>query len=220
LDPGGDTIERMDDTSGSKRRGGQRSKIIRVIGKYDLEGLADEMVAAWTGEGEEKRSLRQLATEFNQRVLEASMREAGRNAYDENVSNLYRLLTDGEVSSGVRTETRERLRQDGVDIDEVEEDFVSHQAVHTYLTKHRNVTPSAHDQSIESRRESALKTVLRLQSRSVAVIRNTLDWLIAADAIELKEYDIVTETTVICKECGISKPIDDLIDDGGCYCQS
>ncbi|MFC4551119.1 MULTISPECIES: rod-determining factor RdfA [Halorussus] len=204
----------------SERSSGRRSKVARVIDEYGLEGMDDELAALWTGDGAERRSLRELAVYFNENVLETAMRDAGMNPLDGEVENTYRLLTDDEVSSGVRTQTRKQLEREDIDVDRLKRDFVSHQAIHTYLTKHRDTRPPSNEQSDESRRESARDTVQRLQSRTVAVTENTLDRLAATDTLDLGDYDVLVETQVLCRECGTVSTVGELLEAGGCDCRT
>ena len=204
---------------GSGRSTGRRSKVARVIDEYDLRGLDEELVERWTDDAE-RRSLRELATYFNETVLDAAMRDAGMNPLDGEVENAHRLLTDDEVSRGVKTQTRRQLEREGVDVDDLERDFVSHQAVHTYLTKHRDVRPPSSERTTADRVESAHETVRRLQSRSVAVTENTLEQLAVTDSLELEAFDVLVETQVLCRDCGSVTTVDELLDEGGCECHS
>lgn len=209
----------MSDEDAPEQSNGRRSKVARVIDKYELEGMDDELATLWTDDETERRSLRELATYFSETVLGATMREAEMNPLDGEIENTYRLLTDDEVSRGVETQTRKQLEREGIDVDQLKRDFVSHQAIHTYLTKHRDIRPPSNDRSDESRRDSARDTVQRLQSRSVAVTKNTLDRLAAADSLNLGEYDVFVETQVLCRECGTVSTVGELLDNGACDCR-
>ena len=121
------------------------TKVRRVIDHYGLSELGDELAARWVGDGYDRESLRSLADRFNRRVLAAGMEAAGLTPLDGEVDNTYRLLTDDKVSAGMRTQVERRLERDGVDIEELRTDFVSHQAVHTYLTDDREIDPPGDD---------------------------------------------------------------------------
>ena len=159
---------------GSGRSTGRRSKVARVIAEYDLRGLDEELIERWSDDAE-RRSLRELATYFNETVFDAAMRDAGMNPLDGEVENVYQLLTDDEVSRGVQTQTRRQLEREDIDVDDLKRDFISHQAVHTYLTKHRDVRSPSSERTTKDRIVSAHETVRRLQSRTVAVTENTLE---------------------------------------------
>jgi hypothetical protein len=78
-----------------------RSKVARLIEEYELGGIGEEFERRWTRE-EDRSSLRDLADEFNRRLLRAALERTGDAPLDGEVDNLYRLLTGDDVTSGVR----------------------------------------------------------------------------------------------------------------------
>ncbi|WP_255171749.1 rod-determining factor RdfA [Natrononativus amylolyticus] len=196
------------------------SKVGRLIDEHDLEGLEQELIDRWTAPSEERSSLRELADVFNRRLLEAVLEEAGVETIEGEAENTYRLLTDDDVTTGVRTEVRNRLERDGVDVDALEREFVSHQAVHTYLTKFRDVSHERERLSPDERREKELETIRRLQSRTEAVTGNSVERLQEADQLAVTEADVFVDIRVFCRECGVDYSIDELLRRGGCDCAS
>ncbi|MCL9814039.1 rod-determining factor RdfA [Natranaeroarchaeum aerophilus] len=193
-------------------------KVGRVLEEYDLAALNDELVAYWTGRGEERYSLRELATYVNRSTLRAAMDEAGVAYKDGEVENTYRLLTDDDVSSGMRTETRRELEHDSVPVEQVESDFVSHQTVHNHLTDCLDASMVTPDD--EERVESARDKIRALQNRTVAVTDDTIDRLDRSDVIDLGEYDVLVDVSIICSDCGRQYTAGDLLERGGCECQT
>jgi hypothetical protein len=49
------------------------SKVARLIEEYELEGLGADLEARWTGDDNERMSLRDLATFFNQQLLRQAL---------------------------------------------------------------------------------------------------------------------------------------------------
>lgn len=199
--------------SGSGR---SKSKVERVMETYGLDGYGEELAARWLGEHGEKQSLRSLADEFNREVLGAAMRDAGMSPLEGEVENAYRLLTDGDVSEGMRTQTRSRLEAEGVDVEQIQRNFVSHQAIHTYLTEHRGVS---YEVSEQDQLEKDLDRINRLQSRLVAVVEDSLDRSRNAERLTVGDADVFVETRVLCSDCGASYPVAELVDRGGCDCE-
>lgn len=191
-------------------------KVGRVLDEYDLAALNDELVAYWTGQGEERYSLRELATYVNRAVLRAAMDEAGVAYKDGEVENTYRLLTDDDVSSGMRTETRRELELDGVPIETVEQDFVSHQTIYNHLTDCLDASMVTPDD--DERLENARNKIRALQNRTVAVTDDTIDRLERSDVIDVGEYDVLVDVSIICSDCGNQYTAGDLLDRGGCDC--
>jgi len=133
-----------DESTASSRD--RRRKVARLIDEYDLQGLGAELEELWTAE-EDRKSLRELASYFNRQLLEQSLEEANVQYLDGEIENTYRLLTDDEVSSTESTRVRRRLERDGVDVDALENDFVTYQAIRSYLKDHRSAeyTPAETD---------------------------------------------------------------------------
>lgn len=207
-------MKNQDRSSSPSSDGGVRnSKIARIIDEYGLDGTGDALEERWTAE-EDRQSLRELADWFNQQLLQAAMEDAGRNPLAGEVENIYRLLRDDDVSGGTQVQTRKRLERYGVDVERVENDFVSHQAVHTYLTKYRQASHAPETETDSIRRR--LDTVQRLQSRTAAVTRTAIDQLEANGEIEAHDVDVFVDVRVLCQESGTQYTFRDFLENGGC----
>ena len=194
------------------------SKVGRLIEKYDLEQLDRELIDRWTAHEDERSSLRELADFFNQRMLASTMKEAGIDAIEGEVENTYRLLTDDDVSVGNRTEVHNRLDRHGIDVDELESEFVSHQAIHTFLTKYRNVDLGLQERTSEERLENERVRVTRLQSRTEAVAQDSVNRLKNGDHLRVNDPSVLVDVRVFCESCGIDLRIDELLRRGSCEC--
>lgn len=202
-----------DTNSGDKRQ----SKVVRLIRTYELEGMGEELEARWLGTGETQNSLRELADYFNHRLLRAVMNEAGMSPLDGEAENAYRLLTD-DVSAGIRIQTRKRFEREGIDVDQLERDFVSHQAIYTYLTKYRNVQKDK--AANQDQFEKSAQTVQRLKNRLAAVTDKTLDSLQETDRITTGDIDVSVDVRAFCHDCGRQYEVRELIEAKGCDCKS
>jgi hypothetical protein len=203
-----------EDMDGQSRKS---NKVARLIAEYDLsESLGDELERLWTAEDQQRKSLRDLADLFNQRLLESAVASAGISTVDGEISNIYRLLTADDVSSGMRTEARNRLERDGVDIEQLERDFVSYQAIRSYLTEYRDASyerPSDSEQV-----ENVLDSIGRLQSRLRSLTEGSLDQLQSTGRITLGEFRLFIDVDVLCEDCGEQYGVIDLLKRGGCDC--
>jgi hypothetical protein len=193
------------------------SKIARVIHHYDLDGLGDELIDYWTREDHEQRSLRELADYVNTNLLRTTMDSAGMSTLDGEITNTYRLLTADDVSTGVRTQLETTLERNGIDPEQLHEDFVSHQAIHTYLTQYRGVQRHS-ETSEQSRLDKTETTIQRLKSRLVAVAEKRLRSLRDADTITLGTFSVLVDIRVVCEDCGAHVDIPTLLGEGGCNC--
>ena len=203
-------------TNSTKRSTNSGGKVARVLNKYDLSTLGDELATRWTAENN-RMSLRQLAAYFNKQLLESRLDEKRVDMLPGEIENLYELLTDEDVTSGTRIQAENRLSEYGIDVDELRSDFVSRQAIHTYVTKQRQKTydkPDA-DETIDKR----LEQLQRLKSRERAVTEQTLSTLRNTDRLNLGEFQIFSSVQVQCSDCGRQFELTALLDRGGCDCE-
>lgn len=196
---------------------GPRGKVNQLLEKYDLEGFGDYLVDRWTREdASERLSLRALAREFNIRLLEARLTEANSGPIEGTAEGYYESLSGENVSSGVRTEARRSLEQAGVDVDGLEAELVSRQAIHTYLTKTRGVNKPTGDSSISG--SAVQETIDRLRERVRLVTTSRLERLRNAGELTLGEFRVVTDVQVYCRDCGTQQGLSGLLAAKGCDC--
>jgi len=195
-----------------------RSKVARLIDAYGLAETGDTLEQQWTAT-EDRSSLRELADYFNRELLRTAIESAGATPLEGEVENLYHLLTDDDVTSGVREQTRNRLNQQGVDVDKIEDDFVTYQSIRTYLKKYRDANPPDMSTSPEDRINRKRSTVQRLTTRLADVTEQSLRDLVNASAITLGEFDIIVTVRVHCTSCGTQQSVSDLLSDRGCECE-
>ena len=205
------------DTSGSGEDSseGTQSKVERVIAKYDLGGIDDELADAWMGEGDEHSSLRELATYFNRRVLRAAMTNAGMDPLDGEIENYHRLLTDEDISQGTLVEARKRLEQQGIDVEELTGDFVSYQSINRHLKGSLGVEYSAEELD---RVKTAADSIASLQNRTVAVTEKSLRQLRDSGDLTLGDFDVFVDITATCTDCGETTTVRELLAEDGCRC--
>jgi hypothetical protein len=193
---------------------GRRSKVARLLDEYDLPGLGAELEQLWTAE-EDRKSLRELARHFNRQLLGEALDEANVQYLDGELGNNYRLLTDDEVSSAESTRVNRRLERDGVDVDALENDFVTYQAIRNYLKDYRGAeyTPTETDPL-----EREATTVQKLRGRMATVTGGKLGQLRASDELTLGEFRTLADIRVICEDCNTQFDVLDLLNRGGCNC--
>lgn len=206
-----------DDSESSHSPNIENSKVERIIQKYGLEELRDELVRYWLGDGTERKSLRSLADYFNKRLIRRALLESGNDPLQGEVENFYELLTGENTTEGMRLQARDTLEQQGLDVEELKNDFVSHQAIHTYLRDYRGVERT--EAGDEKRLKNSLESIHRLVSRLDAVTEKTLNNLRSTGRLDIVEFDVIIQTQIICEQCGRQYQIEDLFDRGGCKCQ-
>ncbi|MFC5133638.1 MULTISPECIES: rod-determining factor RdfA [Haloferacaceae] len=194
---------------------GSTSKVDRTMDEYGLDGFGAELEAAWTGEDGDRTSLRSLAEEFNRTVLGVAMREADGSTSRSDVDSAHRTLTDDDAPRSEVLRTRRELERSGVDVDAVLDDFVSHQTIHTYLTRDRGVRPPDEDvDRIDERRE----TIERLAGRTEAVTESAVESLADAGRLADRPYEVFVDVRVTCGACGTDYRAGELLRRGGCGC--
>lgn len=194
------------------------TKISRLIREYKLTGLGDELERRWLGVDGERQSLRDLADHFNRRVLEAAFDGEGEQPIDGEIENHYRLLANDDVSAGARTQSETKLERLGIDVDSLRRDFVSHQAVHTYLTDVRDASLPEDKPSAEDEIQNQQDTILRLRNRLVAVTEQSLESLRNAGYLSIGTFDAMVSVKVYCNECEASYDLVDLLRRRTCDC--
>jgi hypothetical protein len=196
------------------RASGRAGKVARLPKEYDMKSLGPELERLWTA-NEDRRSLRELADRFNRALLERAIEGTGVRRLDGEVENTYRLLTDDDVNSADRTRARRRLKRDGVDVDALLDDFVTYQAVRTYLKEHRGAEYSREPSDpLEREAENAE----RLRGRMVSVTEGTLERLRDNDQLGLGEFRTLANIQVVCEDCNSRFEVVELLERGGCDC--
>ncbi|MHC3381328.1 rod-determining factor RdfA [Haloarcula sp. H-GB5] len=197
--------------------GSAQSKVAQLIETYELSSMGAELERAWLGENVQRQSLRDLADRFNQALLVAAIRDAGMDVIDGEPANFYRLLTDDDVSAGKRIEARNRLERAGIDINTLEDQFVTYQAIRYYLTEVRGASYESESETAQVEQERG--TIDRLRSRVETIVRDTVDRLNTADKLTLGDYRVFVSIDIRCQDCGTRYSISDLLDRGGCNCE-
>lgn len=191
-------------------------KVGRVIEEFDLDGMDESLAARRRGEGTSPVSLRDLATAFNQAVVQSAVKRNGSSPLDGEVENIYRLLRGDDVSSGMHVRARKRLEGDGVDLELVERSFVSHPTMGSHLQACLGIEPPSDSRD---RIQTARERIFKLWSRGEAVIQNTLDGLGAGGQLATGDLAVTVDARITCESCGVHAEVGEFIDRGGCDCE-
>lgn len=205
--------DRHSATDGGTRR---QQKVARLIEEYELDNLGAEMERLWTAESDERRSLRDLAEIFNQKLLEKEMVDAGLETLDGEVQNFYRLLTGSDVRKADQMRTQRRLEREGLDVDALIKDFVTYQAIRNYLKEVRGAefTPNKQDPL-----ERETENIQKLRGRVASVTEGKLELLREGNHLKIGTFRTFVDTNVICEDCGSQYEITELLDRGRCNCE-
>lgn len=184
-----------------------RPKIVRVMDKYGLDDLGDELADRWTKPQSTRQSCRELAEFFNIRVLDVALREEGIMWDRSLVEECAQIIKDKNKSlTGFDLDSR------GVDTDEVGEDMVSYQSIHNYLTDHRGIKYDREINSIRSR----VDNLQQMQARMDTVATRIVTQSISHNQIHGIEPHVEITAKCICKVCGSRTDISQYLRKGGC----
>lgn len=186
----------------------------RVAERRGIEPTLSDIEARWR---DQSGSLRSLAADFNRHVLRSALETNGHVPLEGEAANLYRLLTDDDVSGGMRTQARNRLAAHGVDVESLEGAFVSYQTVNRHLQGCRGLTA---DESDGLSVDAAGDRLFALRDRTSAVTEETISQLARADAIDVGSVEVVVDIGVTCTACRSQFTIAELLSRGTCRCSS
>ena len=205
-------------SSSAAQRGARRGKVERVLEDYGIAQLGDELVEAWTAEKDQRQSVRELADVVNIRILDATLQEKTHGTVEGEAENYYRLLTADNVSSASRLDAEHRLESAGVDVDQLTSDFVSHQAVYSYLTRDRGASHEVTPSDPEERIEETLDSVNRLRNRLSAVTERSIKTLGDAEILSGTDVRASVLVRLDCTACGERYTLREFFDGRGCDC--
>jgi hypothetical protein len=170
----------------------------------------------WTTDSDERMSLRDLADYFNQQLLKEAMAKSEMQPLSGEVKNIYRLLTADDVGDADNTRARRRLEREGIDVEELERDFLTYQAIRTYLKDHRG---AEYPKDSRPRKEVEAENLQRIRGRTVTVTNQKIKQLKKGGHITLGGHRIFVDINVLCEDCGSQYAINDLLTRGGCECE-
>lgn len=206
----------MASDSGPAGGPGRPAKVQRLVDEYGLKGVGAELQRRWRGEGTDRSSLRDLATRFNERLLDVALSDTGLARFDGDAANLYRLLTDDDVSSGERIRVERRIERAGVDVETLRGDFVSYQAIRTYLKDRPGVEYESEPSRVDV--DDVAEQLNQLQSRTAAVTEDKIRRLAAGGELSVDSPRAIVSVDVACDGCGRQFELDELLAVGGCGC--
>lgn len=195
---------------------GRESKVARLLREYELESLGDELEHLWTRD-EDRWSLRDLAEYFNRELLRTALRETGTTDLDGEAANYHRLLTDDDVSPGDRVEATRWLERAGVDVERLQGEFVSYQAVRTYLKRYRN---AEYERTEGDRVSREAESVQQFSARTEAIVQDKIDRLQRQGHIAVGKPSVTVQVRVYCSECNSQYSVDQLLERGYCDCST
>jgi hypothetical protein len=191
-------------------------KLGRVAAVHDLADVHDELGRRWGERGD--ASVRELTEQFNRRVLRSAFERSGRSPIDGEIRNFYRVLNDDDVDAGSRTRARERLREEGIEITALEEQFISHQTMYRHLVDCLDVSDASAHEDDEAIASTWVDRIRSLEARAARVTERGIEQLRSRGVIEIGSADVLVDVTVLCSDCGTFYTFEELADGRACEC--
>lgn len=195
-------------------------KLGTVMATYSIEGVDEDIVDRWVGDGSDHMSLRELAEYFNLQVLRAAIRESDLQFVDEEIRTIYTLLTDNDVSGQTREQVRSQLEAGSIDLDSLTDDFVSYQTVNRHLKKCHEVKREAETETDDQYVRRRVQKIYALENKLDAVTNDILDQLDTTGRISLSDFETDVDVQVRCSNCGAHHNVVDIVENQGCLCES
>jgi hypothetical protein len=189
-------------------------KVDYVSQKHDLKQLDDRIRRRRENED---YSLRDLETYVNSRVLRAAMERAGMSVLEGRAEDYYERLANEEEDSLKHKEARRHLRDAGVAVDEVMDDFVCYQTVRKHLNECLGISTS---EEYEPDLRKSRNQIGAMKARAESVVHTEVDRLWRHGVLAIGEPDVIVSVKVRCSECGRVYSPATLFDNQGCTCSS
>jgi DNA-binding transcriptional ArsR family regulator len=136
---------------------------------------------------------------------------------DQEIDLFYDLLQSDDVPTWTRIEAENRLDEFNLDVEQLDEEFVSHQTMYRHL---KNCLSAEKERTIEPEkiRENFREKVGRLEQRIEMVVTEELERFSNKPWFTIGEFDVFVSVAVMCRDCSRHEDVRTLVADGGCDC--
>lgn len=191
-------------------------KVGAAIKEYDLDELVsrhdtfdDQLVARWKGEnGGASQGYRPLTDWFNRRLLKREYDRSGLETTGTRVEREYEALTGDDLRS---EEVRDTLRSKGVDIENVEQSFVSWSTMQRHLNNCLDAEKEPQRAQTNWERNSVEFAREQLKSK----VDDALQSLDSKSKLEgADEAEVAISVEISCPECPLKIPFEEALERG------
>jgi len=189
-------------------------KIGRGIETYDCNGLNDELVHEYR---DADASLRDLERVINEAFTTAALEAAG-SPTDRDPADITAILRGDDESKRQQARLETELDQVGVDVDQLQRDYVSFRTVKTHLNEHLGIDTSRNESITLDSAESIIEWA---ETRCTGVIKRTLQRLSNADEATIgDDFTVNISPRITCHECNSTLTVREFVGNEGCSCGS
>ena len=189
-------------------------KVGRVSSTYGLDTVDERLAEEWHG----GTSVRNLTETFNRELIETQLTNGPGTKSEWAHAPVYEAIQTDELDEPDAIEIRRELERAGVDVDSLSSDLVSHQTVYRHLTNCLSAT-GPDEKTTEERRQQAKDRIYALQQRTTLVTESTIESLQKAGATDIGDPDVLVDVRIVCRDCGRSMDLEQVLTDG-CDCSS
>lgn len=217
----------METTKGSENDGSQGiynpssgvKKVTAVAHAAGIPSVPDRLVELKTY-SDESYSLRELEAYFNTRLTKAAFTRSGAEIDLETAGSIYEVISADDPERLTEKKAQTKLDVHDVDVERLQNDFVSHHAIHSYLADVDGVDLSQPAKSGSDQKEELYQRLKKLVGRVSIVTESTLETATSARVLPYDEVPSNVRVTITadCPNCGRSQSVFQLLD-YSCSCQ-
>lgn len=188
-------------------------KVDHMRDRYEIVALDDQLEYRYLQKDD---GLRPVAEFLNRQILQRAMEQAGLEPLDGEVELYYSLLTDDETLTTDSNKARQKLRETGVDVDQVKADFVSYQTIRKHLNKCMGIDTSAGDSGPDL--DTTWDEIKALRERMSTVIKDALARHRNQNRIHIDDPVVTISITIRCQSCHASRDLHEFLTHPSCDC--
>lgn len=191
------------ENQGGYRASSGEKKVVAVAKGVGMPGVLDQLVDLKTRSGN-SRSLRELESYFNTRLVQAALSRNGENVDLETARSMYDVITDDDPGRREEKKAKAKLEAYNVDMDRLHNDFVSHHSIQSYLSDVDGVDLSKPEKSLSDREEDLYQRLKKLAGRVQLVTKSTLETATHAGVIPYEDVppNVNVKVEADCPDCG------------------
>lgn len=176
----------------------------RIVDKYDLETVGEELVALH--DGEDPVGVRDLALHFNTEVTDAALQEMGISLDRDAVTAIVEQLTADDD-----TDTKVDVAGQTVDLSEVSHDLITHEYLPAYMRSlwAKTETPEQHPADVIDAIQTDHDRMARADKRRLATLS-------AHGELDGVTPRVTVEATATCRTCHTETDLLTYLRNGGC----
>lgn len=176
-------------------------KVCRVLDERGVEHYDERLLDEWQADESQRKGYRALARWLNVTLLRREMDQAGLSTLGGEAASKYERLRDDDRDG---TEVARLLKREGVDIDGLEDDFVSYGVVRTHLL---DCLGEAYER-VESASDWEDDSIRIARDHATEKISDAVRSLVNKDEIDVGgDVTVRLNAEIECENCQVRAPL-------------